>query len=1324
MGSERLVLAFGGGKGGVGKSLVCSAVAGALAQRGLRVVALDADLGAANLHTLLGLVHPAATLDDFWSGRVARLEDICLPTEIGGLSVISGAAAILRSANPRRRDRERLLDAFFSLPADVLLLDLGAGTQENTLDLFNLAGEGIIVTGTEPTAIQNAYAFIKASLFRALDQTFRGDPEARALVDRAILARGPERIESVERLLGELNVHLPAAAERAAARVAGMHVRLVVNQSSPKDARRVLGAVGVVSQRYLGLHIPLLGVLPSDPTVSRAVHRMTPVILEDPEGGFALGIQALVETLLADARYTDVDAAMEAFGQADLPVEPAHAEPPHSMQEALRAAGVGARTAEPPPAAHRAEAPVAPVATPAPVPAAKPEPVMVAEPAPELPVEPEPEPEAERAVEPEPEPEAERAVEPEPVLESEQPLEPVFEAEPEPEPPVELEPESVFEAEPPFEPVFEAEPPFEPVFEAEPEPAPPVELEPERVLEAEPPFEPEPVLEAEPPFEPEPEPVLEAEPPFEPVFEAKPPFEPEPEPVLEAEPPFEPVLDAEPPFEPEPEPVFEAERLFEPEPEPVLEAEPPFEPVFETEPEPPFEPEPVPEAEPPFEPFFEAELPEPEPLFEAAPPEPALIFEAAPAETAPIFEFEPLFEAALPELEPLFEAAPPEPEPIFEFEPPEADADLRAEPAVAPEPDADPRAEPDEDLPAQFTEGPVVEDLDALAFDLDDLLASLPPVAPEPGPGPAAADPAAPPPAESRPDDRVDAQAMTADLGPELTALALRKLSAPDPATDPALPVTVGSGSDEEHDGPDHEELKSLIGLDAFFDAPEVPDTDIPLRDPEPAPVDKDADSAAGLGDDVAPDGDEWPAMELPSGLGQFLSDFGLSPDEALSTQVTRAPDAPATDARPAPLGMPLKETEEWPELVAEPEWEQASRGPNVVERARPEFPTLPARHTPVGPSQTTVELPDFGESGPELARMLGVASRPEAPDAPLSPSSLGPSALLRPPTPRAAAAPSVEASPLSSLPPLESDTVRIPAEAVAELFPGAPEPRPVAVVHGGLIPPPPRPTQPVARMEVVDIEDVSEWSGWAALAEELQTGDSKSKPGQKAAPVPAPASLELPAPSPPSTPPAAAPPPRRVETGLEWPEDPPLAAPSAPEPAVRKPPIPMRPTLPALPRIRPNLAFGAPSPPALSIPGLTPDIAAALAREDGATGGGDAWGDDLDPWDSAELAVEDEELHTIGAPDARLSRAALGIGLDEALESPDGWLQVLTNDLAPIRSAIRQTVMRAGRSVHVQEMSYADLNAGAVSKRVEKLHADLVARLRGGGLSALRTGD
>ena len=318
---RRIVWAFGGGKGGVGKSLVCSAVATELARSGRRVVLLDADLGAANLHTLLGVVHPSATLDDFWSGRVANLEDVLVPTPIEGLTLISGAATILRAASPRRREKRRLLEAFFDLPADAYLIDLGAGTQDNTLDFFNIASEGVIVTGTEPTSIQNAYGFIKATLFRALERLFLRQPEARRLVERATLAKGPDRIESVERLLSELDARDRQWAELAARRLGRMKLRLVVNQATARDAKRVLGAIGVVCNRYLGLHLDLLGTVPSDPAVVRAVHRMVPVQLEAPDGAFASAIRMVCLALIEEAQTIDVDDALEAL-DADV-YEPA-----------------------------------------------------------------------------------------------------------------------------------------------------------------------------------------------------------------------------------------------------------------------------------------------------------------------------------------------------------------------------------------------------------------------------------------------------------------------------------------------------------------------------------------------------------------------------------------------------------------------------------------------------------------------------------------------------------------------------------------------------------------------------------------------------------------------------------------------------------------------------------------------------------------------------------------------------------------------------------------------------------------------------------------
>ena len=61
------IWAVGGGKGGVGKSVVTSSLAAAMAGLGHRVAVIDADLGAANLHTLLGAARPRVTLSYFLS---------------------------------------------------------------------------------------------------------------------------------------------------------------------------------------------------------------------------------------------------------------------------------------------------------------------------------------------------------------------------------------------------------------------------------------------------------------------------------------------------------------------------------------------------------------------------------------------------------------------------------------------------------------------------------------------------------------------------------------------------------------------------------------------------------------------------------------------------------------------------------------------------------------------------------------------------------------------------------------------------------------------------------------------------------------------------------------------------------------------------------------------------------------------------------------------------------------------------------------------------------------------------------------------------------
>src|SRR6185436_2717846 len=89
---QRQIWSVGGGKGGIGKSLLTASLGWQLAQLGKRVVLVDADLGGANLHPCLGLQNPKRTLGDFIQRRVAQIEDVAVETGQPGLRLVSGAS--------------------------------------------------------------------------------------------------------------------------------------------------------------------------------------------------------------------------------------------------------------------------------------------------------------------------------------------------------------------------------------------------------------------------------------------------------------------------------------------------------------------------------------------------------------------------------------------------------------------------------------------------------------------------------------------------------------------------------------------------------------------------------------------------------------------------------------------------------------------------------------------------------------------------------------------------------------------------------------------------------------------------------------------------------------------------------------------------------------------------------------------------------------------------------------------------------------------------------------------------------------------------------
>ena len=115
---QKNIWSIAGGKGGTGKSLIASSLAILLAKTNKRVIAVDADLGGANLHTCLNVNSPRYTLSDFIQRKVANLEDILVDTPFQNLQLISGASDIYNIANPIYTQKTRLITHLERLPCD------------------------------------------------------------------------------------------------------------------------------------------------------------------------------------------------------------------------------------------------------------------------------------------------------------------------------------------------------------------------------------------------------------------------------------------------------------------------------------------------------------------------------------------------------------------------------------------------------------------------------------------------------------------------------------------------------------------------------------------------------------------------------------------------------------------------------------------------------------------------------------------------------------------------------------------------------------------------------------------------------------------------------------------------------------------------------------------------------------------------------------------------------------------------------------------------------------------------------------------------------
>jgi flagellar biosynthesis protein FlhG len=289
------VISVGGGKGGIGKSLISANLGIELARRGKKVVLVDADLGGANLHTTLGVDVPRKTLSDFIERKVEHIDEVITPTSVENLGLVSGAMDHLDVANPRHAQKMRLLRHVQQMDVDYAILDLGAGTHSNTLDFFLVSDHGVLVLVPEPTAVENAYRFVKAAFWRRMRnvaQVFGYDALLRAVMGSASFKSPVELVQSIAQ-------RDPDAGRNLARQLAAFRPRLIVNQARTAQDADVGQAVVSAWRKYFGLEMDYLGFIHYDDEMWRAVRARRPLLVERPDVPSARCFASIADGLLA-----------------------------------------------------------------------------------------------------------------------------------------------------------------------------------------------------------------------------------------------------------------------------------------------------------------------------------------------------------------------------------------------------------------------------------------------------------------------------------------------------------------------------------------------------------------------------------------------------------------------------------------------------------------------------------------------------------------------------------------------------------------------------------------------------------------------------------------------------------------------------------------------------------------------------------------------------------------------------------------------------------------------------------------------------------------
>lgn len=245
--SEVRVVAVTSGKGGVGKTNITSNIAVLAAAAGKRVLIIDGDLGLANVEIIFGMT-PRYHLGHLLDGT-ATVQQV-LARGPDGIRVLPGGSGVRSLVSLDSAQKMRVMSALDEIEDefDLVLIDTGAGIGDNVLFFVGGAQEALLVVTPEPTSLTDAYAAVKV-------------------------------------------LSLEAGVE---------HFHVLVNPAPTEAvARDIYDKLCNVTRRFLKARLKLLGFVPRDENIHRAVLMQRPVVSAFPQSPASRALNAVADKLLS-----------------------------------------------------------------------------------------------------------------------------------------------------------------------------------------------------------------------------------------------------------------------------------------------------------------------------------------------------------------------------------------------------------------------------------------------------------------------------------------------------------------------------------------------------------------------------------------------------------------------------------------------------------------------------------------------------------------------------------------------------------------------------------------------------------------------------------------------------------------------------------------------------------------------------------------------------------------------------------------------------------------------------------------------------------------